>query len=397
MRISTSQIFSQSLRQMNSALSDVSTLNQMTSSQKRINSPSDDPSDMGLIVSLRGYNQGLTDYIETCSRASDYLDLADQALSQASENITAAMELAEQGATETYTTTQLQMMALEMESYRDSLMTIANTQTGADSLFAGDDIAGDAYEIGLGATVPDDLLSAAGSLVLSGETDGTIRVEFTSDGEIGTDEVSYRYSTDDGETWTEGTVGVGLNTLDLGTVQAEVPMGTTVTAAGDDGEGSRFYVREAVQYVGSDAAMSVNIAAGTEADMTSVGSSIFGGVDADTGLAYDSPNLFETISDCIVYMELGDYDGVAACLDKLTAAHENLETGAADIGARETRIDAVSQSQSLTKAINTSSISNREDADAAQLVVELEQANYVYQAVLSSSADIMKMSLLSYI
>ncbi len=40
------------------------------------------------------------------------------------------MELAEQGSTETYTDEQLQMMALEMESYLDSILAISNTPNG---------------------------------------------------------------------------------------------------------------------------------------------------------------------------------------------------------------------------------------------------------------------------
>lgn len=397
MRISTSQIFSQSLQQMSSALSDVSLLNTMTSSQKRINSPSDDPSDMGTIINLRSYNQTLSDYIDTCSTAGEYLDLADQALSQASETMSAVMELAEQASTETYTEEQLQMMALEMESYRDSLLTVANTQTGSDSVFSGDDTLSDAYEIGLGVTLPNSLLSNGSISSLSGEVDSTIAVEFTSTGTIGVDALDYQYSSDGGETWTTATLAAGDTELDLGTCQVDMTGGTEITPADDDGGGTQFYVREAVMYTGSDTAMSVNISENTSVDMTSVGSTIFGGVDADTGQPYSTPNLFEVISDCIVYMEAGDADGVAACLDELSDAHSKLETGAANIGAREIQIEYTEQAQSLIKEINTNSISNKEDADAAQLVVELQQANYVYEAVLSSSSDIMKMSLLSYI
>jgi flagellar hook-associated protein 3 FlgL len=170
-----------------------------------------------------------------------------------------------------------------------------------------------------------------------------------------------------------------------------------VTTADDDGNGTQFYVREAAVYTGSSEAMSVSISENTSVDMNTVGSTIFGGVDQATGQPYESPNLFETISDCIVYMETGDYDKVAECLEDLKTCHEDVETGAANIGARENKTTYTQTSLSLVKELTNNSISSIEDADATQLVIELEQANYVYEAVLSSSADFMNMSLLDYI
>ncbi|BDQ35505.1 flagellin N-terminal helical domain-containing protein [Pseudodesulfovibrio portus] len=393
MRISTSQIFSQSLNQLNSSLNDVTQLTMMNASQKRINSPSDDPAGMGRVMELSSYESSLSGYLENCATADEYLGLADEVLMQASEIITAVMELAEQGATETFTETQLEMMALEMEGYLDSLYAIANTDQGTDAIFAGNDIESDAYAVGLGVTLPEGSLSNAGFTSLQGETDTTIRVRFDSDGEIGADAVDYSYSTDNGETWTSATLAAGDTVLDLGTVQADMLAGTDVAASEDDA----FMVRRAMVYTGSDEALSVAVSEGSSVEMNTVGSTIFGGVDAATGQAYEEPNLFETISDCIVYLETGDYDGVAECLENIRTAHEHVETGAANIGAREDKVTYIEQSLSLVKEITTNSISREEDADAAQLIIELEQANYVYEAVLSTSSDIMKMTLLNYI
>ncbi|QJB57222.1 flagellar hook-associated protein FlgL [Pseudodesulfovibrio sp. zrk46] len=397
MRISTSQIFSQSLTYMNSSLNDVAELNMMNSSQKKINSPSDDPAGMGKVMELRAYDQSLSGYIDNCSTSGDYLSLADESLVQVSENISAAMELTEQASTETYTEEQLKMMALEMESYLDSILAIANTQMGSDSIFAGDDLGNNAFEKGLGVTLTNDSLQNSDFTSMTGEIDSTVKVQFLEDGTVGTDELDYRYSTDGGETWTTATLAAGDTELDLGTAQVELVNGTAVTTADDEGNGTEFYLREAVYYTGSDEAMTVGISESTTIDMTTVGSDIFGGVDSSTSQPYEDPNLFETLSDAIVYMEIGDYDAVAACLDDLTAAHENVETGAANIGARENKVTYTQQSLSQVQEITTTSISREEDADAAQILVELEQANYVYEAVLNSSADIMNMSLLDYV
>lgn len=397
MRISTSQIFSQSLRQINSSLSDVNELTIMNTTQKRINSSSDDPAGMGKVMELDSYKSSLTGYIDNCSTANEYLELADSVLQNANENVLIAMvELAEQGATETYTDVQLDAMATEMESYLDSLFNIANTESGTDSIFAGNDTQGEAYTIGLGVTIPDDNLSNASFTSITGEAEDTIWVQFDSSGEIGTDALDYRYSTDGGDTWTSATLAAGDTTLDLDTAQVEMLAGTDVSVTTDSG-GTEFMVREAMYYTGSDIAQDVAISESTSVEMNTVGSTIFGGVDSETGQPYEDPNLFETISDCIVYLETGDHEAVADCLEAMRTAKEKLETGAADIGARENLVTYTQSAQETIKSMTTSAISSEEDADAAQLIIELEQANYIYQAVLSTSADVMEISLLNYL
>lgn len=397
MRVSTSQIFSASLSQINSALYDVTRLNLMTSSQKKINTPSDDPAGIASVISLRDYSSSLSRYTDNCTTASNYLSEADSVLSQASEVVTSILELAEQGSTGTYTSAELQMMAEEMEGYLETLMSLANSTFGDDYLFGGDELDSSSFVLGLGITVTGDGLTSSASFVsVSGSIDSAVTVRFTEDGTVGTDELSYEYSLDGGETWVEGTLASNATTLDLGDCQVELASGIAVNAAGDDEDGTEFLVRDAVYYQGSDQAMSVNVSDGVSVDMTSVGSDIFGGLDS-SGTAYSGSNLFEAVATCLAYMEAGDADGVASCLDSISAGQEQMLAGASSVGARENKVSSFESSLSVISEVTTSSISSLEDADATQILVELEQANYIYEAVLSSTSDIMQMSLLDYI
>jgi len=397
MRISTSQIFSQSLNQINSSLADVAKLNAMNSSQKKLNSPSDNPFGMGTVIELRTYDKTLSGYLDNCDAAASALSLADSILLEASEIITAARELAEQGATETYTATQLTMMAEEMAGYLDSLMTMANAQLGTDSVFAGNALNSSAYKTGLGVTLTNDTLSNASFVAISGELDSlSISVRLGSDGVVGTDELDYSYSTDGGNTWTSATLAAGDTVFDLGSCAVELSAGTAVTQADDDGNGTGFIVRAAVVYTGSDTAMTVAISESSDVAMTTVGSDIFGGLDGN-GNPYGDPNLFEIVADCIACLANGDHAGVAENVEALRQAQEHLEAANANIGARENRISYTSDAISRVRSITTNAISGVEDADAAQILVELEQANYIYEAVLTSSASIMRMSLLDYV
>jgi len=397
MRVSTSQIFSASLSQINSALYDVTRLNLMNSSQKKINTPSDDPAGMASVISLRDYSSSLDRYTDNCTVAGNYLSEADSVLSQISETVTSILELAEQGSTGTYTSDQLQMMAEEMEGYLETLMSLANSTFGDDYLFGGDELDSSAFSMGLGVSVTGDgLTSSASFLSVSGSIDSAVMVRFTEDGTVGTDALDYEYSLDGGETWTGATLASGTSTLDLGSCQVELAAGIAVNAAGDDEEGTEFLVRDAVYYEGSGKAMSVTISDGVSVDMTSVGSAIFGGLDS-TGTAYSGANLFEAVAKCLACMEVGDADGVAACLDGISAGQERMLAGASSVGAREVKVTSFESSLSVISEVATNSISSLEDADATQILVELEQANYIYEAVLSSASDIMQMSLLDYL
>ncbi len=400
MRISTTQIYAQSLTAINSSLVRMNELSKETSSQKRLNAPSDDPAAMGNVMKLRTYDASLESQIDNGNTANGILGTADDLLVQASEIMNSVLEQAEQGATGTYTLTQNQMMAEEMRSYLDSLVNIANSKSGDDYLFSGEATDTSPYEYTTGVTLSGDSPELTDIAQITGELDESVWVEFTSDGTVGVDSVDYRYSTDGGESWETGTIdGTSLppdTTLELGDVSVEMNSGTVMTAADGD-VGSQFIVRTALSYNGSEEAMSVSVSASTEVDVNTVGHTAFGGVDSDTGEPYGEPNLFETINDAIAYLEIGDNAGVANCLETLRDGHEAMATVSAYIGSSEEEISFILSSLSLSRERVASSISSEEDANTAQLSIELSQAEYVYQAVLESSAKIISTSIMDYI
>ncbi|WP_031485043.1 flagellar hook-associated protein FlgL [Maridesulfovibrio frigidus] len=400
MRISTTQIYAQSLSSINSSLVRMNEISVETSSQKSLNAPSDDPAGMGNVIALRTYDASLASQIDNGNAANGVLGTADDLLVQASEIMNSVLEQAEQGATGTYDLTQGQMMAEQMRGYMESLVSIANSKSGDDYLFSGEATDTSPYEYTTGVTLNGDSPELTDIAGITGELDDNVWVEFTSDGTVGVDSVDYRYSTDGGVSWETGTLdGTTVppdTTLELGDVSVEMNSGTVLTAVDDDG-GSQFIVRTALSYNGSDEAMSVAISASTDVDVNTVGYEAFGGVDSDTGSLYGDPNLFETINDAIAYLEIGDNDGVANCLEKLRDGHESITTVSADIGSSEEKTSFILSSLSLARERVASAISSEEDANTAQLSIELSQAEYVYQAVLESSAKIISFSIMDYI
>ncbi|WP_291327511.1 flagellar hook-associated protein FlgL [Desulfovibrio sp. UCD-KL4C] len=400
MRISTTQVYAQSLNNVNSSLVRLNELNLETSSQKRINKPSDDAAGMGNVMELRTYDESLAAQVENGTVVNGLLGSADDLLSQASEVMISALEQASQGSTGTYDLQQNQMMAEEMRSYLDSLVNIANSKSGNDYLFSGEATDTSPYEYTTGVTFPNDTLDLTNIAEITGELDEATLVEFTSDGTIGVDSVDYRFSTDGGVSWDTGTLdGTTLppeTTLNIGTVSVEMNSGVAVTAVNGE-EGSKLIIRSALSYNGSDNAMSVAISEKTEVNANTVGYTAFGGVDSKTGEPYDGPNLFETMSDTIAYLEVGDKAGVQKCLEKLRAGNENLTNVSAEVGASEEKNTFVMTSLSLSRDRVANAISSEEDINAAQLSIELSQANYVYEAVIKSAAQVISTSILDYL
>jgi flagellar hook-associated protein 3 FlgL len=353
---------------------------------------------MGLVMKLRSYDESLAGYIDNGNSVSALLGTADDQIIEASEVMTSLMEQAEQGSTGTYSDTQLNMIAEEMEAYLDSLVAISATKSGDQYIFSGDAIDSSPYTYGLGVTVTGDSPPVS-ELSLSGEIDSAIMVEFTSDGTVGTDSLDYKYSTDGGTTWETGILdGTSVppeTTITIEDATIEIASGTVVTTADED-TGSSFIVRTAMIYQGTDEAMSVNIAENYSIDATTVGYEAFGGQDSD-GNSYGEPNLFESICETIAYLQTGNTDKVEENLEKLSSGNEKLNTIAATIGAREDRVDYMVSSLGLARERTASAISSEEDINAAQLSIELNQAEYVYEAVLSSASKSMSQSILDYI
>ncbi len=227
-------------------------------------------------------------------------------------------------------------------------------------------------------------------------------MEFTSDGTIGTDSVDYRYSLDGGSTWFTGTMdGTAVppdTTMELGDVSVEMNAGTAVTAYDSDAEtGGQFVVRNSLQYNGADEAMSVGISESTELDVNSVGSDIFGGVDPDTGESFSDPNMFEAISDSIAYMWIGDEKATATTIETIDNGYNRMLIETSNVGAREEKADFTGQSLSLTRERVASAISDEEDADSTALTIELSRSEYIYNAVRSSTSEVISMSIMNYL
>ncbi len=204
--------------------------------------------------------------------------------------------------------------------------------------------------------------------------------------------ITYAYSTDKGATWVEGNVTSNSTFSVPGGFVTLASNGGSTVAAGD-----QFVVEP------YSAALDLTIGKSSSVQINSVGTDIFGGLYEENGsiISADAEdngsNLFESIGKFIGFLETNDQDGIGDCLEEFSLAHETLSTAQGAIGGREVRVEFAQAALELCKESTNTNISAIEDADITQLSVDLARAEYIYQSVLSTSAQVMQLSLLNYL
>jgi flagellar hook-associated protein 3 FlgL len=215
--------------------------------------------------------------------------------------------------------------------------------------------------------------------------------------------IEYSYSLDGGRSWVTGMEATNeAEPLDPPTPpELLVPGGSLKLAAkgttGNDlKKGDQFIIQPKL------ADLSVDISADNRVAINNLGSDIFGGsLQYGTGNYHsrdeEGSNLFVTMGKLIASLENNDQNGIAEALEGLGVAQNRLMNQAADVGSRENRLAVTKNILSGLQLNQEERMSNIEDVDIAELMTDLKKQEIVYQAVLTSSSKIMKMSLLNYI
>ncbi|EPR41708.1 flagellar hook-associated protein 3 [Desulfovibrio sp. X2] len=267
MRVTQQMMYGNFLLYMNNNLSDLMESNLQSSSQKRINRPSDDPVGTARVLDLRTSLSGIATYQKNIDTAKGWLNLADTTLLQVSDVITQAKGIAEQAATGTLSKENREQISYQARQLFEQLVSLANTSYDNKSIFAGHKVDKDAFAERLWATASDNSLDNGG-WTIEGSADKTVLVQFTdtaaasggSVSNIGSATLGYRYSTDGGQTFTSvnGPIPVsgGKALLNLGGVKMTLDAGTQVTTTSisnpNDDRGTWFWVRPTAQYMGDD-------------------------------------------------------------------------------------------------------------------------------------------------
>lgn len=138
MRISTGQVYQNSLNALLEQQSRLIQTQQQIASGKRILGPSDDPAGSARLV---GFNQSLQltqQYQDNLTSARSQLNQTESTLSSINNVLDRVRELALQANNATISASERRMIAVEMNSKLDELLDLANTRNGnGEYMFAG--------------------------------------------------------------------------------------------------------------------------------------------------------------------------------------------------------------------------------------------------------------------
>jgi flagellar hook-associated protein 3 FlgL len=233
-------------------------------------------------------------------------------------------------------------------------------------------------------------LEAGASGVFAGSV--MVRIEAPDSNTIGSGtEVSYSYSLDGGRSWTAGR---SENPAGSTALSLAVPGGfLELTGAAEIAPGEQFVIRP------NRAKIQVEISSTQTIQINTIGKDVFGGIyNGETVLGSGDPrNIFETLGRLVGFLETNNQQGIQQSLEDLGKAQQHLVNRLADVGARENRLESQERMLSGLKSREKAQLSGVEDVDLAELMTEMARAEIIYQAVLRSSATIMRMSLMNYI
>ena len=393
MRISTSGFQANAVDQMDTLQTALAKTQSQLASGKQLQSAADNPSAMAQVNQYNTQLSASQQYVTNQSAASANLTLEEQALSDATNLLQSARDLAVEANNSALTAAQREDIASQLQQQLQELIGIANrTDSNGNYLFAG-------YEAG---TQP---FAQSGSSVSYAGTQGVSQLQISanqrlSGGDAGS-AVFMNIPAGNGTFTTAAANGnAGTASIDTGSVTnpvAWVPDTYTITFTSP------------TQYQVTNSA-NVTVASGTYSDGSTIA---FNGVqvglsgipaagDQFTVSPAGNASMFSTLS--ALANTLGSTTNpaqlatqIGGALTQIDGAISHLGVVSASVGAR---LNAVSTAQSGEQSSQTNlqgSISKLSDVDYAAATTQLSTEELALQAAQESYASLAKLSLFNYL
>ncbi|MGD9277818.1 MAG: flagellin, partial [Desulfobacterales bacterium] len=95
-------------------------------------------------------------------------------------------------------------------------------------------------------------------------------------------------------------------------------------------------------------------------------------------------------------LENNDVAGIQDAMSNLDGHFDDISAKISDVGSKMNRMDVKEKILQDLNFANTDRLSKIEDADLAEAIMELKARELAYQAALSSSAELMTLTLMDY-
>lgn len=147
-RITNSMLNRNVLRQISSAGDRVSEAQEKLATGRDLNRPSDDPFRVAKAMGLQGEMDRLDLHNQSITEAAGWVDIADTAMDKMSALVLTARNLVLQAANGTYSTSERQAMATQLDGVIESIKEQGNTRYNDQYIFAGAQTGTQPYAVG---------------------------------------------------------------------------------------------------------------------------------------------------------------------------------------------------------------------------------------------------------
>ena len=415
MRITNNILVSNMINYMGTNLQRLDKYQQQIATGKKISVPSDDPIVASRSLKLRTDVSEIEQYKRNVDDASSWMEITESSLSNMTDILQRARELTVQGSNGTNTPDDTAKIAKEMEQLKRQAIHIGNATYAGRYIFSGyktdtpviDEATGAfnvdventetiRYEIGIG----DDInINVTGGEIFNNGSNAVVESSGTSIGDSGIASLDIVAGVNDILNLTVDGEAVSItipamvyanNDALAAAIQTEVNNATAtavdISVSLTDGRlsftsGSQGDASSIVMDGTSSAAAGLGLTSTTQVD----GSSAFKG------------KLIEDFDRLVEALNIGDITTIGSTLKDLDIAINNILRIRADVGSRMNRLE-LTENRLMSDGINfTKLMSENEDIDMSEAIINLKNEENVYKASLSGGARIIMPTLLDFL
>ncbi len=394
MRISTVTFQTDALFQMEALQAAMAKTQGQLSSGKKLQTAADDPAGMVQVNTLNGEISASTQYVTNQNAGSANLKLEEQALTDGTNTLQSARDLAVQANNPALSAAQRQDIAAQLQQQLQDLLSVGNRRdSNGNYMFAG---------------------TASGTAPFS-QTGGS--VAYTGANTVNQVQISATQRISSGDTGASifmnipagnGTFTTAAATTNAGT--ASIDPGTVTNAAAWVPDTYAITFSSPTQYVVKNSA-GTQVAAGAYTDGDSIS---FNGVQIPvhgTPAANDTfavtpagtASVFSTLNNLVATLNAPGMSNaqlatkIGGALQQIDGAITNMSNVAASVGARINSITSAATTEQSTQTNLQTQVSNLADVDYAAAITQLSTAELSLQAAQQSYASIAKLSLFNYL
>ena len=396
------------LRNLNTSYSKMGVWQQQLSSGSKLLRPSDDPVGVTKAMSYRTQLAQNAQYTENLDTATKWLDTTDTSLGSLGSAMTRVQELITQAANDTNQTVDREKMLTEIRQIHEEVKDLANTKVGQDYIFSG--------------TRTNEPAYTDASVTTTGYTDATGNTVASKDS----------YTQKDGSTVTMYRDGAGILKATVKTTST-IPAVTTVT----DSNGKE--ATTPINIVDANGATVLSIANGTGAETATATAGTattetkkmplyLDGMNASANIEIyndiqigvnttNVKNMFNKLDGVFAQIEkaltgdindatygdkIGDLlGGINSAADKsydtIQGSIDLLLNKRAEAGAKQNRVDMMSDRLAIQKEVLTKQQSNVEDVEYEEAITNMITQESIHRAALSVGGRIIQQTLVDFI